>query len=148
MHSSLHGLATMGGPRGWTDASVRANLADWVSGKRSFPYEENEYLTTLTDRWLSELCSAVRSTDLCSSDFVTDPMRWATGGGAKRKKMNIRDTEVEGRNKWFWVLSELESGKKLYEASLQEGNDAQVAQEKVKTRCVIATPQSSYLRQC
>lgn len=56
---------------------------------------------------------------------------------------------MEGRNKWFWAISGLESGKKLYEVSLQEGNDAQVAlKEEVKTRCVITTPQSSYLRQC
>lgn len=149
IYSSLHGLATMGGPRGWTEESIKDSLTDWVSGTRKFPYEENSYLTSLTDKWVSSWCSGVKSSDLSFSEFVTDPMRWATGGGAKKRVINLRGVEVEGRNKWFWALSCLEKGKDLYEESLKEGNDAQVAlKEEVKTRCVITTPQSSYLRQC
>lgn len=34
VYSSLHGLNTFGGPRGWTEQSVLADLRDWVSGER------------------------------------------------------------------------------------------------------------------
>lgn len=149
VYSSLHGLATMGGPRGWTEDSIKQSLADWVSGSRVFAYESDEYLNSLTERWLLSWCSNVSDGDLSFSDFVTDPMRWATGGGAKKRVINLSGKDIEGRNKWFWALSCLESGKNLYAESLSEGNDAQVAlKEEVKTRCVITTPQSSYLRQC
>nr|UUV42307.1 MAG: putative RNA dependent RNA polymerase [Hattula totivirus 1] len=149
VYSSLHGLNTMGGPRGWTEESVVANLTDWVVGRREFPYEKDAFLNAKLDSWISSWCAGVRKTDLTFAEFVSDPMRWATGGGAKKKKMDIRGIEIEGRNKWFWALSGLQKGDDLYRMSLAEGNDAQVAlKEEAKTRCVITTPQSSYLRQC
>lgn len=149
IYSSLHGLATMGGPRGWTEESVVSSLEDWVCGERSFPYEDNAYLNGKLDAWMDQWVDNIKTTDLTFSEFVTDPMRWATGGGAKKKSVIINGKEVDGRNKWFWAISGLSKGEDLYSVALGEGNDAQVAlKEEVKTRCVITTPQASYLRQC
>lgn len=149
IYSSLHGLGTFGGPRGWTKESVLEGLKDWVSGERKFPYEEDQFLNDKLDTWIASWCSGVKSNDLAFKDFITDPMRWATGGGARKKQMSIRGKVVEGRNKWFWALSCMVNGEDIYQASLSEGNDAQVAlKEEAKTRCVITTPQASYLRQC
>nr|QHA33718.1 RdRp [Pisingos virus] len=149
VYASLHGLSTIGGPRGWTDDSVLDNLRDWVTGTREFPYETNPFVNHKLESWMRTWSLGIKQNDLGFSDFVSDPMRWATGGGAKKKKMKVHGVEVEGRNKWFWALSGLANGEDLYSTSLLEGNDANVAlKEEAKTRCVITTPQSSYLRQC
>ncbi|ASU43979.1 RdRp [Australian Anopheles totivirus] len=149
VYSSLHGLSTLGGPRGWTEDSVLASLKDWVTGERKFPYENDRFLNAKLDSWIDEWSRNIKNDDLSFSEFVSDPMRWATGGGAKKKQMNIRGRQVDGRNKWFWALSGLSKGEDLYQVGLDEGNNAQVAlKEEAKTRCVITTPQASYLRQC
>lgn len=149
VYSSLHGLATMGGPRGWTKDSVEANLRDWVVGERQLPYETMSHVNSKLDQWLDSWVAGSETDYLSFDEFVTDPMRWATGGGAKVSKMGLEGREVSGRNKWFWAMSNLSAGVNLYQQAKTEGDDANVAlKEEVKTRCVITTPQSSYLRQC
>nr|QGA70947.1 RNA-dependent RNA polymerase [Lindangsbacken virus] len=149
VYSSLHGLSTMGGPRGWTKESVERNLSDWVQGQRIMPYEKMDHLDGLLDRWFDGWVSESSSEFLSFDEFVSDPMRWSTGGGAKSSKMGLNNKEITGRNKWFWALSHLSEGKDLFSVAKEEGNDANVAlKEEVKTRCVITTPQASYLRQC
>lgn len=147
--SSLHGLATMGGPRGWTQESVKRSLLDWVEGERTMGYESMPHLDATVDRWFDSWVMGAPRKFLSFEEFASDPMRWATGGGAKKSVMSLENREVAGRNKWFWALSHLKNGTDLYSEALKEGIDANVAlKEEVKTRCVITTPQSSYLRQC
>ncbi|QLJ83495.1 RNA-dependent RNA polymerase [Fitzroy Crossing toti-like virus 1] len=149
VYSSLHGLATMGGPRGWTKESVERNLVDWVVGERHMPYEDMDHLNRKLDVWFDGWVAQSERKCLSFDEFVSDPMRWSTGGGAKSSKMDVGGTEITGRNKWFWALSHLSRGNNIYEVAKGEGNDANVAlKEEVKTRCVITTPQASYLRQC
>ncbi|QTT60747.1 RNA-dependent RNA polymerase [Culex inatomii totivirus] len=149
VYSSLHGLSTMGGPRGWTKESVEKNLVDWVVGERHMPYEDMDHLNKKLDTWFDGWVTGSEKKFLSFNEFVSDPMRWSTGGGAKVSKMDVNGKEVAGRNKWFWALSHLSRGDDIYKVAREEGNDANVAlKEETKTRCVITTPQASYLRQC
>nr|UNZ11834.1 RNA-dependent RNA polymerase [Zyryana toti-like virus] len=148
--TNLHGLSTMGGPRGWTKESVDDTIKHWVTGERRFAYEDNDFVMDKLNRWMDSWClNESPDGKLTFEQFVTDPMRWATGGGAKKVKISIAGEEVDVRNKWMWSLSKLIKGEDIIESARSEGSTAQVAlKEEVKTRCVITTPQLSYLRQC
>lgn len=85
-------------------------------------------------------------------EFCNDFMRWGTNGGAPKTTI-FRDTY---RTKWAWALfhstnhdGTLKRDYNLYQRSLDEKQTAQVAlkQEAQKTREIITTPMSSYLRQ-
>lgn len=52
VYSSLHGLHTMGGPRGWTEESVVSNLTDWVVGKRSNKIPKKDFGNRMRNRLL------------------------------------------------------------------------------------------------
>lgn len=148
--TNVHGLATMGGPRGWTKESVDESIKDWVCGKRVFNYEKIPFVNDKLVEWMDSWCAQSKPDGfLTFEEFVTDPMRWATGGGAKRVKVSIQGEELDVRNKWMWAIAKLRKGENLIESAKSEGLTARVAlKEEVKTRCVITTPQMSYLRQC
>lgn len=151
MFTNMHGLSTLGGARGWTVQSVNDSINHWVSEKREFSYERIDQVRGTLAKWIKHWTSSMKKSDTCLrfSQFVTDPMRWATGGGSKKVELKLKDDKVNARSKWLWALSKISSGRDVYADAVAEGNIARVAlKEEVKTRTVITTPMASYLRQC
>lgn len=89
------------------------------------------------DDWINEWSLNLKNSDLTFEEYVSDPMRWATGGDTKKKHITLRGEVVEGQNKWFWALSGLANGENLYQTSLVEGNNAQVALVRVSDTLFI-----------
>lgn len=151
MFTNMHGLATLGGARGWTVESVNESINHWVSKEQVFNYENNPIVKHQLSLWMAQWTGSMKSANNCLSfeQFVTDPMRWATGGGSKKVELRLGADKIDARSKWLWALSKMSSGKDLYKEAQIEGNVARVAlKEEVKTRTVITTPMASYLRQC
>lgn len=145
--TNFHGMSTFGGARGWTDDDIYTSITDWVSGIREYGTKEaSDFKNAFYDSKISEWCRRRPKEKMLSFDeFCTDPMRWATSGGAP--KVSLGGEEV--RSKWAWALDKLKTTSDLYGASLKERKTASVAlKEEKKTRTVITTPMASYLRQC
>lgn len=86
-------------------------------------------------------------------EYCNDFYRWGTNGGAPRSELY----GTSYRTKWAWAFQracdaelDLKERYDLYSDSLKESQVAKVAlkEEAQKTREIIATPLSSYLRQC
>lgn len=142
----LHGLSTFGGPRGWHMDDIKEGIKEWVSGVQEFGTDEarsfrTEYYSKKTSEWSKGLSEK----KLSFEEYITDPMRWATSGGAPP----IEISGVKIRSKWAWVLDKLQTGENIYSLAKTLGDEAHVAlKEEKKTRLVITTPMASYLRQC
>ncbi|QMU95575.1 RNA-dependent RNA polymerase [Bactrocera dorsalis toti-like virus 2] len=141
--TNLHGLSTLGGPRGWSEDSISRSIHDWIDVRPTkdclaIPHVRNKF-----ESWMRQW-SAGDKPHLRFSQFCRDPMRWATGGGSS-------SSEILGeryRTKWAWAMSNALNGVDAYERAKLEENTAHVAlKEEVKTRTVITTPMASYLRQ-
>lgn len=145
--TNLHGLSTTGGPRGWIESDIIKSIDDWISKNHETGDDKgkryaNEFFEKTIREW-----SKTRNTSkvLSFEEFCTDPMRWATSGGAP--KVKIGDENI--RSKWAWALDTLKHTKDVVNAAKQLTNTARVAlKEEKKTRTVITTPLLSYLRQC
>lgn len=142
--TNVHGLSTLGGPRGWSKEQVVQQIMDWVTVKEEkidcldIPFVRDKFR-----EWMRSWCID-HGSKLSFSEFCDDPMRWATGGGSKK-------SEIDGetyRTKWSWAMSNKLNNVDSYTRALAEENVAHVAlKEEVKTRTVITTPMASYLRQ-
>lgn len=147
--TNLHGLSTMGGPRGWVDADIIELIDDWISADHNIGDEEGRtyaqwFMKTKVHEWAKNV-HLKNGTKMSFEEFCTDPMRWATSGGAP--KVNVGDEKV--RSKWAWALDTLKTTTDVISEASQQTNFARVAlKEEKKTRTVITTPLSSYLRQC
>lgn len=145
--TSLHGLSTMGGPRGWVEEEVHGMIKDWVEYRGEYGTEEAQTflasgISEMVDEWSKV---ALSEEHLSFDEYVTDPMRWATSGGAPA--VSISGQKI--RSKWAWALSVLESGENMMSAAKKTSPLARVAlKEEKKLRAVITTPLPSYLRQC
>lgn len=142
----LHGLSTMGGPRGWVEEEVHEQIKDWVSGEREFGSDEaREFKHSWMKQKIAEWVRNKDTQHLSFIEYQTDPMRWATSGGAP--SVHVNGEKI--RSKWAWALDALTKKESIYDQSLKTHQVAKVAlKEEKKVRTVITTPLPSYLRQC
>lgn len=147
----LQGIVTSGGPRGWIKKKLIRECVGWVKEESLWGKGQEEFIKKKMDPWMADWFNARRRPDqrMTFEEFCADPMKWATGGGAKKKK--LYDREDLSRTKWGWAVATLANAgpNEVYKQALLEPNIAMVAlKEESKTRLVITTPMASYLRQC
>lgn len=148
--SLLHGLSNMGGPRGWRKEELIERCTEWIQGTTTLGsdpqvrYQIESKMTKWTREWVTQHPSNLLTFD----EFVTDPMKWGTSGGAPAKQIASSTGHDTIRSKWAWGLSNLSEGKDVY-AEAKKGNQicSVALKEEAKTRLVITTPMDSYLRQ-
>ncbi|UHK02998.1 MAG: RNA-dependent RNA polymerase [Hangzhou totivirus 9] len=141
---NLHGLSTMGGPRGWDKDDVIEQIQEWVAAEKGDDCLSIPEVNAKFKGWMNTWVSQRKGSHLSFDQFCRDPMRWATGGGAKKSDIGGETY----RTKWSWAMSNVVEGRDQYERAMSEPNVAHVAlKEEVKTRTVITTPMASYLRQ-
>lgn len=146
----LVGLDRATPPRQWGKDELLLDLRSWVgSGKRWAGAHDvrqwvEHWLSDKFDHWQMSMDMIGRK-NLSFDEFCSDPTRWATSGGAP--KVMWHDEEL--RSKWAWAMYHLERGADLYTEAMKLPNIAHAAlkEEPTKTRLVITTPMSSYLRQ-
>lgn len=140
-------LHILGGPSPYTKDQIEEDVTAWVTGTidnlpREFCVEKlNQFMA----RWPTV------SGLLSFEEYSTDFLRWSTSGGGPKSE---RNGEVY-RTKWAYclnktVVNNTYSPCNLYVDSLQYRQHATIAlkEEPSKTREIISTPMSSYIRQC
>lgn len=143
----LHGLSTMGGPRGWVEEDVHNQIDDWVTTVKEIGSDDGR---SFLDEQIAEICKewtlkSEKNKSMSFEEYITDPMRWATSGGAP--SVLVDGTRI--RSKWAWALDALDRKENIYTAAKAISGTAKVAlKEEKKLRTVITTPMDSYLRQC
>lgn len=144
----LHGISTCGGPRSWTSDEIHEQITDWIVGEREKGTPESvEFRRSCIKEFVREwsMGGELLEDKLSFEEYTTDPMRWATSGGAPA--IDLAGNKV--RSKWAWAINELEHGGNIYSKSKKTNQISMVAlKEEKKTRTVITTPLPSYLRQC
>lgn len=142
-------LHSLGGKAPYTKGQIKDDIDSWVKG--TLPDLEKRVIDQVSatlSSWMPD-----PSATLSFKQFCNDPMRWGTSGGAPVG----RNTRYKQRTKWAWAFDRIitEDGMynedaDLYLESLKESDVYTVAlkEEATKTREVIGTPMSSYLRQC
>lgn len=152
-------LHQLGGKSPFTKDQIIDDINTWVSEftdgdiTQGVKNIDKETYDSEVDRIFQHWKTEDAEDHLSFSEFCNDPLRWGTSGGAPR-------TEWIGgkyRTKWAWALSKLCVGRSdeyrndvdLYKESLKASQICNVAlkEEAAKTREVITTPMSSYLRQ-
>lgn len=133
----------------WSEEQIVRDIDEWVSGDKHCDFDLlKPYMDQVFALWPTD---GSKDTSLDFADFCADPLRWGTSGGAKTVEMFGQKI----RSKWAWAWSRLinKQGEyktvDLYAEALKEGNNCVVAlkEEEKKTREIITTPMSSYLRQ-
>jgi hypothetical protein len=148
--SLLHGLSNVGGPRGWEEKNLIANCTEWVQGETQLGKDEHAkaFMSEKMTEWITSWVNQSTSDKLTFEEFVTDPMKWGTSGGAPAKTIASSQGHDKIRSKWAWALANLSEGKDIYKEAMAENQICSVAlKEESKTRLVITTPMSAYLRQ-
>lgn len=146
----LYGLEHLGGPSGYTTADIERMASSWVNAvprrwgesKRGFVEERLKYYI---GKWVD---GRTTRSPLNFRSFCTDPYKWATSGGTY--PVVLPDSTTKVRNKWGFGIASLFQGKNPYDVAVSNPNHniASVAlKEETKTRLIISTPMSSYLRQ-
>lgn len=150
----LNGITTMGGPRGWRKETLVENCKEWVTGDKIWGARKRPYIESKIESWFTSWVMEQRDifdSKMTFEEYCADPMKWATGGGSKKKKMPWTHTPDDVfRTKWAWAISNIgqHGFEAVYEQAKMEPNVAMVAlKEETKTRLVITTPMASYLRQ-
>lgn len=146
------GWTTLGGPRGWSKVTVLESVLDWVGPRvDTQTARAREFESSLVREWLDGWAIDSLRTKSAKVDFrvfCTDPLQWATSGGAPAVEINFSTGIDTVRSKWAWALATLSETDEVYDVANSYRNVAQVAlKEEVKTRTVITTPMGSYLRQ-
>lgn len=147
------GLSSMGGPRGWTTAQIHDKVNDWVSGTCRWDTGVTLWCEKTMDRFAEEWSSKRLDSKLSYHEYLTDPMRWATSGGAPATKVSgLGSSDESIRSKWAWILERLSrgytSGKLIRELKQAKQTAGAAIKEEDKTRVIITTPMESYIRQC
>lgn len=146
----LSGLERCTPPQVWEKRDLDLDLAGWIGPRKT--WAASDRMREWVERWLAKKFSrwqpkmeANSQRKLTFEQFCRDPIRWATSGGGP----HIHWGEDEFRTKWAWAMQCLEGGLDPYVEALKLPNIAHVAlkEEPNKTRLVITTPMSSYLRQ-
>lgn len=150
----LNGIATSGGPTGWYKDVLIENCESWVTGEKRWAANYKGYVQKKLEKWCYQWVNEhaeVKKQKMNFTQYCSDPMKWATGGGAKKKTMPWTSTPDDVfRTKWAWAISTIATHgcDEVYSQALKEPNVAAVAlKEETKTRLVITTPMASYLRQ-
>lgn len=148
--SLLHGLSNMGGPRGWVKEELISRCHEWIQGETTLGSdpEVQSNIKARMSTWIDSWVAQHPSNLLSFEEFVTDPMKWGTSGGAPAKRIASETGHEVIRSKWAWGLSNLSEGKDVYREARAVNQVCSVAlKEEAKTRLVITTPVDSYLRQ-
>lgn len=143
-YTPLVSLETVGGPSSYTDDGIIEQVKEWVTGTTNWGQDADfvdDRLTYYVNKWVDQANVDALSFD----EYVTDVYKWGTSGGTY--KVELEDYGAV-RSKWAWGVQNLFEGKDPYKESLKKETTARVAlKEEVKTRAIISTPMSSYLRQ-
>lgn len=142
----LAGLDRCTPPVQWNKDDLIITLTDWVGPDKRWAEECRPFVEKVIDHVGAAWVAKSNPNPMSLSEFVSDPFRWATSGGAPA-------VSVDGavvRSKWAWAIKHLEQGHDLYAESANRRRMAIAAlkEEPNKTRLVITTPMRSYLRQC
>lgn len=143
-------LHTLGARAPYTKEKIIQDIDAWVSEK---PYFHHEFKEKCRARFLHHFAPKTSRSDMRFKDFVNDPLRWGTSGGASRSFVFGK----QQRTKWSWALSKIidestglvKDDVDLWSEAKRESTTCKVAlkEEPHKTRPVITTPMASYLRQ-
>jgi hypothetical protein len=149
-YTPVYGLETLGGPAGYTTEQIDRMAASWVDKTpRRWGADHRNFVNQRLHHYISSWVNGrTRSSPLPFSQFCTDPYKWATRGGTY--PVVLPDTDDKIRNKWGFGIVNLFNGINPYDAACNHKNadTAVVAlKEEAKTRLIISTPMSSYLRQ-
>lgn len=141
----------------YTDEQIHDDIVEWLGAHMDDGRKKQLATNFKTDTFYSNLMVKWKQSEpegpMTFQDFSNDFMRWGTSGGA-HKTTYMGETY---RTKWAWALANAtkESGDikeqfNLYEESMKLPQRATIAlkEEPSKTREIIATPLSSYIRQC
>lgn len=146
--AGMLGLSSMGGPRSWTIDDITNKVSEWVTGDFKWSDEIEEYCAKRMDSWFDTWKPKMAKDFMTYEEYTTDLSRWATPGGAPSVRTNLTNKEETLRSKWAWGLHHLEVGN-IHKALDQSDERAGAAiKEEEKTRVIITTPMSSYVRQC
>lgn len=156
---NICGLASMGGPKSWDEQVIIAKIHDWVTGEYEWDVETTKWVHRHIEKLFGQWSLNKLDRKLTYKEYVTDPMRWATSGGAPsvRVKGLVKgnpDEDEQIRSKWAWILEHMstEDKKRVCDiiAELRKAKiTAGVAtKDEAKTRIIITTPMASYVRQC
>lgn len=153
LFTHLHSLT---GKCPFTVQQILDDVTSWVSSHNTATGKKKELHMPTLNKVLDECFSTWRRGrkygHLSFKEYCNDFLRHGTNGGAP--KVHLYDSQY--RTKWAWCLfhsttkdGKLKPDRDLYSQSLQESQVAGVAlkEEAAKTREVITTPMSSYLRQ-
>lgn len=135
-------IETAFGPSAYKDEDIEKSVREWVQGTTTWAKglegKVEGYMDQISNEWFQDLDLSQQGY-LTFEQYCTDPWRYATTGGAP---------VVDGiRSKWYYSLSQMESGRSVYNENEETGRCVVALKEEVKTRCVITTPMNSYLRQ-
>lgn len=138
-------LHALGGKSPYTKEQILEEITHWVENKTNMDKHREFIEKKITSTFTTWPRRTLNSPALTFSEYCDDFMRWGTSGGGPR-------TELYGeeyRTKWAWAANNMLKNKDQYEESLRTSQHAKVAlkEEATKTRAVITTPMSSYLRQ-
>lgn len=145
-------MHSLGGKAPYNREDIEKDIDVWVGDNKIFNYPEyvEDKMESIIKKWNKSLDDTLY---LDFREYSNDVLRWGTSGGAVRTKFMGEDF----RTKWAWGFShltikegtQLREKPDLYSESLKLNQRAKVAlkEEATKTRPVITTPMSSYLRQ-
>lgn len=145
----LYGLSTCGGPRSWTEDQIHDMIDDWVGargGGEPGLFESQSMLNMCHDWCISASGDKVQTFDV----FQTDAYKWATSGGAPVCEVTVDNgVKIKDRSKWGWFMSKIAKTSEIYASCVKEesGYAGVALKEEKKTRIIITTPMSSYIRQ-
>ncbi|UHR49849.1 MAG: RNA-dependent RNA polymerase [Fushun totivirus 5] len=149
-YTPIYGLETLGGPAGHTHEQINNMARQWVSETpRKWGANHKDFVVSRLNHYLGKwVKERPRTSPLTFEQFCTDPYKWATSGGTY--PVVIPDSDTKVRNKWGFGIINLFNGTNPYESAVthKSSDTAVVAlKEESKTRLIISTPMSSYLRQ-
>lgn len=141
-----------------TKGQIREDILAWVGegGEVNGVYKKKNvnrpFVKKTLDRVFSTWYHGEPDGHLTMEEFSRDVVRWGTSGGSPKTKM----FGSEYRTKWAWGMSRVMGDDMVYKPADVIGDGdrsdqrAKIAlkEEAQKTREIISTPISSYLRQC
>lgn len=137
----------------YTKEQIINDITTWVSDE--LDGKKKEINMEVFGRVVRETVSAwpkKTKDSLSFNEYANDPFRWGTSGGAPSVIIHGEKT----RSKWAWAISKKIHPEKGYQPNVDLEAEAEEAQstakvalkeESQKTREIITTPLSSYLRQ-
>nr|UDL13943.1 MAG: RNA dependent RNA polymerase [Xiangshan toli-like virus] len=132
----------------YDNEDIKNDISSWVSYKKQDIMENQfrNYLNINRTNW------RIKSSHLKFDEYSRDIIRYGSSGGGPASVFDGKKM----RTKWAWLLSCIQDEKgrykpkDVYKEALNCEKSCTVAlkEEPAKTREIIATPMSSYIRQC